>query len=97
MCWKLVDDNSGEIINRLTIRSAIEPGSVNLQGDPLEPIHKPIDDATDVLDDFMSLVDFETPLSHTTLPSPVESLPASTKSQVWPETVQGVEHHEDIQ
>ena len=61
MCWKLVDDNSGEIINRSTIRSAIEPGSANLQVDPLEPIPKPVDDVTDVLDDFMSLAILEHP------------------------------------
>ena len=72
----------GEIINRSTIRSVIEPGSANLQVDPLEHIPKPIDDATNVLDDFMSLADFETPLSHTTSPSSVDSVPASTKSQV---------------
>ena len=36
MCWKLVDDNSGEIIYKSTTRSAIEPGTVNLQVGPLE-------------------------------------------------------------
>ena len=37
MCWKLVDDNSGEIIGRSTIPSAIEPGTTNLLVNPLEP------------------------------------------------------------
>ena len=54
-CVGIVDDNSGEIINRSTIQSAIELGSSNLQVDP-------IDDTTDVLDDFMSLADFNLPL-----------------------------------
>ena len=36
MRWKLVDDVSGEIICRSTIRSAIKPGTANLQVDPLE-------------------------------------------------------------
>ena len=97
MCWKLVDDNSGEIINRSTIRSAIESGSANLQVDPLEHIPKPIDDTTGVLDDFMSLADFDTPFSHVTSPSPIDSIPASTKSQVWQETIRDVEHYEDTQ
>ena len=97
LCWKLVDDNSGEIICRSTIRSTIEPGSANLQVDPLEPIPKPVDDAPDILGDFMSLADFKIPLSHTTLPGPVDLIPASTKSQVWQETVRGVENHEDTQ
>ena len=51
MCWKLVNDNSGEIINWLTIRSVIDPGSANLQVDPLEPLPNPVDDDKDVLDD----------------------------------------------
>ena len=66
MCWKLVGDNSGEIINCSTICSAIEPGSANLQVDPSELIAKPIDDTIYVLDDFMSLADFDTPRFHIT-------------------------------
>ena len=97
MCWKLVDDNSEETICRSTIRSAIKLGAANLQVDPLEPLPKPVDDAADILDNFMSLADFETPLSHTTMPGPVDSIPASTKSQVWQDTVRGVENHEDTQ
>ena len=93
MCWKLVDDNSGEIICRSTIRSIIELGAANLQVDPLEPIPKPVDNAptNDILDNFMSLADFETPLYHTTMPGPVDSIPASTKSQVCQEIVRGIE------
>ena len=37
MCWKLVNDVSGEIVCRSTIRSAIEPGTTNLQVNPIEP------------------------------------------------------------
>ena len=81
----------------MTIRSAIEPGSANLQVDPLELISQPIDATADVLDDFISLADFDTPLSHVTSPSPVDSIPANTKSQVWQETVQASENHEDTQ
>ena len=91
MYWKLVDDNSGEIICWSTIRSAIEPGTANLQVDPLEPLQVPVDD---ILDDFMSLADFSTPLSSTA--NPVESIPHSTKSRVWQDTVTA-KHHEDIQ
>ena len=79
MCWKLVDDNSGEIINWSIIRSAIEPGTANLQVDPLEPLPDPVKAAAPVesspttdtiLDDFMSLADFTTPLS--SVPSPID-------------------------
>ena len=48
-----------------------------------------------MLDDFMSLANFETPLAHTTSPDPVDSIPASTKSQVWQDTIRGVEDHKD--
>ena len=97
MCWKLVNDNSGEIINLLTIRSAIEPGSANLQVDPLKPLPAPVVDTNidDILDDFISVADFEMPLS--SVQGPVNSIPDSTKSRVWQETLQEVEHHEDIQ
>ena len=50
-----------------------------------------------MLDNSMSLADFETPLSHTTVTGPVDSILASAKSQVWQDTVRGVEHHEDTQ
>ena len=86
MCQKLVDDNSGEIVCRSTIRSTIKPGTANLQVqvDLLEPLLKPLEDAAtdDILDNFMSLADFETPLSHTTMLGPANSIPVSTKSQV---------------
>ena len=61
MCWKLVDDNSGEIINRSTIRSAIEPGAANLQVDPIKLIPDPTAAPNEapttgtLLDDFMYL------------------------------------------
>ena len=65
MCWKLVDNNRGEIICRSTIPSAIEPGSVDLQVDPVKPLLDPIDktDSSEILGDLMSLANFETPLS----------------------------------
>ena len=91
MCWKLVDDNSGEIICRSTIRSVIEPSTANLQIDPLEPLNTSVQSLeqiednpnASILDDFLSLADFEIPISHTTKSGPVDSIPASTKSQAW--------------
>ena len=89
MCWKLVDDNSGEIINRSIIRSAIEPGAANLQVDPLELIPSPIastDSITPspttntIMYDFMQLADFTTPLSPA--PGRTDSIPDSSKSKV---------------
>ena len=95
--------NSGEIINRSTIRSAIEPGAANLQVDPIEPIPKPTTVPTEaptngmLLDDFMSLADFATPISAS---SPTKSIPDSTKSKLWQDVEQGIihgENHEDSQ
>ena len=68
------------------IRSAIEPGTANLQLDSIEP--RPADstdfDLTNGLfDDYMSFANFDTPLSHTTKPGPVGSIPTSTKSKTW--------------
>ena len=83
MCWKLVDDVSGKIICRSTIHSAIEPGTANLQVDPLEPIPDPVEPTNQPLDNFMSLVDFDTPLSHTTKLGPVDSIPVNTKPKTW--------------
>ena len=99
MYWKLVDDNSGEIICRSTIRSTIEPGTANLQVDPLEPLPDPIDDTKhdDLLDDLMSLANFNAPLSHTTKTSPVDYIPASKISQTWQDIKRGVEHNKDTQ
>ena len=105
MCWKLVDDISGEIICRSTIRSATEPGTAILQIDPLEPIPdlvEPLEDlirskTDDLLDDFMSLADFDTPLSHATKLSLVDSIPASTKLETWQDIERGEKHHEDTQ
>ena len=45
----------------------------------------------------MSLADFETPLSYTIKSGPVNSIPASTKSQAWQDIKHGLEHHEDSQ
>ena len=54
MCWKLVDDDSGEIICRSTIHSAIEPGSANLQVDPINSLPDPpiLPDTSYILDEF---------------------------------------------
>ena len=60
MCFKIVDDDSGEIIQRSTIRSANKPGTANLQVDPLEP-PPVVTDKQDVLDDFMPVANFATP------------------------------------
>ena len=71
MCWKVVDDVSGEIICRSTIRSAVEPGTENLQVDPVEPrLEKCTELGHDngllnngLLNEFMSLAGFDTPYS----------------------------------
>ena len=63
MCFKIVDDNSGGLIWRSTIRSTDTPGTANLQVDPLEPPPSVIIDNTDVLEDFMSLADFAAPFN----------------------------------
>ena len=47
-CWKLVDDNSGEIICRSIICSAIEPVTANLLVDLLEPLPKPVVDTVEI-------------------------------------------------
>ena len=103
MCWKLVDDANGEIIYRSTIRSTIEPGTVNLQVGPLESIPDHIEhledplpsETNDLLDDFMSLADFNTPFLHTTRLGPVGSIPACIKFRTWQDIERGSEHHED--
>ena len=103
MCWKLVDDISGEIICRSTIRSAIEPGTANLQVDPVEPLPDPIDtiDNTEnsgLLNDFISLANFETPLTPS---SPIDIILDTTKSKLWQDVERGInrgiEHNEYIQ
>lgn len=86
MCWKLVDDVSGEIIYRSIICLAIEPGATNLQVDPIEP--KP--DATsihddEILDEFVSLADFATPFSRMSEKGPIDSIHRSTKPKTWQE------------
>ena len=79
MCYKLVDDETGKIINRSVIRSATEPGTANLRVDPIEPLPP---DPHDILDEMMTTADFGTPLSSV---DPVDSIPASTKSRTWQE------------
>ena len=99
MCWKLVNDISEEIICRSTIRSAIEPGTANLQVDPLEPLVEPVEpNKTDgLLDNFMSLADFDTPLLYTMKLGPVDCIPACTTSKTWQDIKRGEEHHENTQ
>ena len=85
-CWKLVGDVSREIIYRSIIYSAIEAGTNNPQVDPLELKQTnlvELIDTDEILDNFMSLANFDTPLLHTTKLSPVDSMPVSTKSQTW--------------
>ena len=35
MCYKLVENETGKIINRSVIRSTTEPGTTNLRVDPI--------------------------------------------------------------
>ena len=63
-CWKLVDNVSREIICLCTTCSKIEPGTANLQVDPLEPrLEENVesDQSDGIIDEFMSLTDFDTP------------------------------------
>ena len=93
MCYKLVDDESGKIINRSVIRSATEPVTGNLRVDPIEPLPT---DPHDILDEMISSADFGTPLSSV---DPVDSIPASVKSKTWQEMEKDgyEEHQEDVQ
>ena len=66
MCYKLIDDESGKTICQSVIRSATEPGTANLHIDPIKPLpsdswHNTEPDT--MLDELMTLADFETPLS----------------------------------
>ena len=79
MCYKIVNDKTGKIINQSVICSATEPGTVNLNVDPIEPLSPNPDD---ILDEMMSTADFEAPLSRV---DPVDSIPASMKSRTWQE------------
>ena len=111
MCWKLLNDVSGEIVCRSTIWSVIEPSTANLQDNHLEPLKDPVKptkldkpnkkiDSTgnkETLDEFMSLADIETPFSRSSEKGPVDSIPASTKSQTWQDIERGDEHYEDTQ
>ena len=84
MCWKLVDEVSAELICRSTIRSVIEPGTANLQVNPLEPLE--LTKTNGLLDNFISLADFDTSLMKF---GAVDSIPASTKSKTWQDIKRG--------
>ena len=55
MCYKLVGDETGKIINRSVICSVTEPSTANLRVDPIEPLPP---DPDDVLDEMMSAANF---------------------------------------
>ena len=102
MCYKLVDDESGNIVCRSVIRSATEPGTANFRIDPIKPlppdaIHNTEPNA--MLDELMTMADLKTSLSHLNEQNPVDSIPASTKSKTWQEMERNkqVEHQEDLQ
>ena len=98
MCFKIVDNDSGEIIRRSTIRSTNKPSTANLQVDPLEPPPSVDDnDDDDVLDDFISLADFATPFHPKNQSDPVNYIPESTKSKTWQDIKQVGEYPEDTQ
>ena len=93
MCYKLVDDETGKIINRSVICSTTEPGTANLRVDPVEPLPPDLDD---IFDEIMSIDDFGTPLSSV---DPVDLIQASTKSRTWQEMEQDSydEHQKNVQ
>ena len=95
MCYKLVDNETGKIINRSVIVLLLNltlPISVLI----LDPIESLPADPDDILDEMMSTADFGTPLSSI---DPIDSIPASIKSRTWQEMEQDeyVEHEEDTQ
>ena len=88
------------------LRYTIEPGTSNLQVNPLESKPDELDEPKNkiestknegILDEFMSLADFDTPFSRSSEKGPVDSVPASTKSQTWQDIERGDEHHEYTQ
>ena len=88
MCYKLVDDESGKIICRSIIRSAIEPGTANLRIDPIKPLPPDtifIIEPDAMLDEMMTRADFETLLLKVDMVDPIDLIPTSTKSKTWQE------------
>ena len=86
ICYKLFDDNSRKILCRSVIRPATRPGITNLQVDPIKPLRNDAIIDTEkgtMLDEFMFLTDFETPLSRQDEEHPVDPIPANTKSKRW--------------
>ena len=76
--------------------SAIEPGTTNLQVNPLEP--RPEENfvsnqSNRLLNEYMSYVDFDTPFSRVEDKDPVASIPSSTKSKTWHYIERDGEHH----
>ena len=62
-----------------------EPGTANLRVDPIKPLPPDATDSDALLDEMMTLADFEAPLSKVNMVDPVDSIPASTKSKTWQE------------
>ena len=60
--YKLVDDENGKIICRSVIRLATEPDTANLRVDPIEPLPPDATDSDTLLDEMMTLADFDTSL-----------------------------------
>ena len=97
---EFVDDVSGEIIYRSTIRSAIEPDTANLQVDLIKPRPEENLETTEdngLLDELMSLAYFKTPFSHLNYTDLAALIPSSTKSKTWQDIKRGENHHEDTQ
>ena len=91
-----------KIICRSVIRSATELGTANFCVDLIKPL--PVNalhntEPNAMLDELITLTDFETPLSHLDEKDPVVLIPASTKSKTWRnmERSKQIEHQEDIQ
>lgn len=89
MCWKLVDDLSGEIICRSTICSAIDLGTANLQVDLVEPIEEYYNTNPDG--------NLHTEIFSLDNDDSIASNPAIPNSISWYDKVQGNKHHENIQ
>ena len=77
MCYKLVEGNNGKIICRSIIYSVTKSETANLQVDPIKNLsdNSILDtEEKNMLDNFMTLDDFETPISHRNKKESVNSI-----------------------
>ena len=95
MCWKLVNENRGEIIDPPFDQqlNLVLPTykSIQLSPNQLKKRLKKLDQDDVILGEFMLLADFDTPYLRMT------EKDQSTESKTWQDIEQGEEHPEHIQ